>query len=465
VRKLFFVFWLNLIVALALSLAPLAQQTTSATAEQKAKKSDETPLFSGPMSYASTNHQILVETLKREPKRLTSEPKDGKIAKYMTLILENAHISQHAFDDSISSRFLDRYLEALDVLHLHFLESDIKDFEKYRTSLDELTAKEGDVTPAHLMFTRFLQRLQQRAAYVGELLESEKFEFTAEDRYNVDRRKTPRAKNLEEAKQIWRQHLRYEILQERLNKEKPEEIGSKLTRRYARMLRTLKDYDADDVLELYLSALARVYDPHTDYMGKSAFDSFNIGMKLSLFGIGALLRSEDGYCKIQSLVPNGPAAKSKQIKENDRIIAVAQAESEPIDVVDEKLSKVVDMIRGPKDSIVNLTIVPGDAADLSVRKVVRLVRDEIKLEDQEAKAKLIEMPSEGGKMLRLGVIDLPSFYADFELSGKKTDGEPKSTTADVKKLLRKLKKENVDGVILDLRRNGGGSLEEAINLT
>jgi carboxyl-terminal processing protease len=187
-------------------------------------------------------------------------------------------------------------------------------------------------------------------------------------------------------------------------------------------------------------------------------------MKLSLFGIGALLRSEDGYCKIQELKP-GPAMDSKKLKPNDRIIAVAQGDGEPVDVVDMKLSKVVELIRGPKDTEVRLTVIPADAADASVRKVVALVRKEIKLEDQEAKAKIIEVPSAEGKPMRLGLIDLPSFYSSFELEGRKSAGPPKSTTTDVAKLIRKLSQEHTDGLILDLRRNGGGSLEEAISLT
>src|SRR5205823_7834012 len=167
-----------------------------------------------------------------------------------------------------------------------------------------------------------------------------------------------------------------------------EEIVKKITRRYTRVLRTLREYDEDDVLEIYLTSLARVYDPHSDYMGKSQLENFSIGMKLSLFGIGALLRSEDGYCKIQELKP-GPAMDSKKLKPNDRIIAVAQGPAEPVEVVDMKLSKVVELIRGPKDTEVRLTVIPADAPDPSVRKVVALTRKEIKLEEGEAKAKII----------------------------------------------------------------------------
>lgn len=439
-----------------------ADDVPVSTTDKPAAKAEKQITPGGPLTFSPTNAQVILDVRARKSATLRVGPNDGAIAKFTSLVLETQHFSQRPFDDSVSSKFLDRYLEVLDSLHMHFLASDLKEFEAYRDVLDDLTEKQFDITPAHHIFSRFLKRIEQRVGYVGELLTTEQFEFKGDDRFNLDRRKSSPPKNITEAKEIWRQHLRYEILQEKLNKEKPEQIGSKISRRYARLLRTLQDYDNDDVFELYLSALTHVYDPHSDYMGKSQLDNFNVSMKLALFGIGALLQSEDGYCKIKSLMP-GPAAKSKQIKENDRIIAVAQGAHEPVDVVEMKLNKVVEMIRGPKDSEVRLTIIPADAPDPSVRKVVTLVRDEIKLEDQEAKAKIIELSGE--KKLKLGIIDLPSFYADFEMSGKKKDSQPKSTTVDVAKLVRKLKREKVDGIILDLRLNGGGSLEEAINTT
>ena len=224
------------------------------------------------------------------------------------------------------------------------------------------------------------------------------------------------------------------------------------------------EWDNDDVLQVYLTALAHVYDPHSDYFNHSQLDSFAIGMNLSLFGIGAELMSEDGYCRIHRLLPGGPASKSHKIKENDRIVAVAQSNQPPVDVVDMRLDKAVQLIRGPKGTEVSLTIVPA-GADSSARTTLTLVRDEIKLEDQEAKAKIIEMPAADGGNLRVGVIDLPSFYASFDPSNTRGKAEPRSTTEDVRVLLTKLKQENIAGVILDLRRNGGGSLEEAINLT
>jgi carboxyl-terminal processing protease len=396
--------------------------------------------------------------------RLVEGSNDANIAKVTVGILENGHYLKQPFNDEISSKFLDRFLDSLDNLHIYFLQSDLKDFEKYRIILDDLT-KEGDTTPARVIFTRFRERLDQQYEYVLQILKSEKFDFTSNDRFVLNRKTLPRPKDLAEARQLWRERVRYEYLQEKLNKEKPDEIIKIITRRYTRILRALNEYDNDDVLQIYLTSLARVYDPHSDYMGKAELENFAIGMKLSLFGIGALLRSEDGYCKIQELKP-GPAMRSKKLKPNDRIIAVAQGDGEPVDVVDTKLSKVVELIRGPKGTEVRLTVIPADAPDPSVRKVVSLVREEIKLEDQEAKAKIIELPGEDGKPVRLGLIDLRSFYSSFELEGRRSRSpDPKSTTTDVARLLRKLTQEHVAGVVLDLRQNGGGSLEEAINLT
>jgi carboxyl-terminal processing protease len=390
---------------------------------------------------------------------------DSDVTRLCARILENMHYSRHPLDAEYAERFYTRYLEMLDPQHFHFTQEDLKEFAKYRERLAELTLRQGDTRPANEIFARYLQRVDQRVAWVAKLLQEGQFEFTGEDRYTPNRKNEPWPENLEAARALWRQHLRHEYLLELLNKQKPEEIVKKLALRYKRLLRTLGEFDREDILQFYLSALANAYDPHSDYMGKAQLDNFAISMRLSLFGIGALLRSEDGYCTIESLTPGGPAARSKKLKPKDRIIAVQQAGGEPVDVVDMKLSKVVEMIRGPKDTEVTLTIIPADATDSSERRTVTLVRDEIKLEDQAAKARLFEIPQDEGAPVRVGVIDLPSFYASFELGKTTNHAEPRSTTADVTRLIQKLTAEGISGLILDLRRNGGGSLEEAIKLT
>jgi len=436
---------------------------------------------------------------------LSPGPLDGQIAYVTARMLERYQYLRQPFDESISSKFLDRYLDTLDPQHIHFLQSDLDDFAFYRTNLNHLILPSGAANPSAGPFTqifnRFMQRLEQRVLYCDELLHHEKFNFDTDERVAVMRKDAPYPKNLAEAKKLWRDRLRYEYLQELLakieahkkaaakaessenssatnqtasttakdNDQKPkktdaEEIIETLSRRYRRNLHTFADWDSDDVLQIYLTALARVYDPHSDYFGRSALDSFAISMNLSLFGIGAELMSQDGYCTINRLLPGGPAAKSKKLHEKDRIIAVAQSNQPPVDVVDMSLNKAVQLIRGPKGTEVKLTIIPADEDD-SARTTVSLIRDEIKLEDQEAKAKIIDLPGEQGENVRLGVIDLPSFYTSFDPTSSRGKAEPRSTTEDVSRLLNKLKAENVSGVILDLRRNGGGSLEEAIHLT
>jgi len=389
---------------------------------------------------------------------------DLYIAHWTAKLLERHHYSQQPFDEVTSSKFLDRYLRDLDFQHLHFLQSDLADFEGYRYRLDKLILRRGDTSPAYVIFALFLRRLEQHVDYVEQLLDTEKFTFDIDERVTLNRRDLPFPKDMNEAKRLWRDRLRYEYLQEKLNGKKHEEIVDILKRRYHRTLRLFREWDSDNVLEVYLTALAHVYDPHSDYMGKSQSENFAISMNLSLFGIGATLTSDDGYCKIRELVPEGPAAKSKKIKPGDRIVAVAQGDEPAVDVVDMPLNKAVQLIRGPKGTVVRLTIIPANAADSSIRKTVTLVRDEIKLEDQAAKAKIVEVPGPSGGHMRLGVIDLPSFYGRVDLGNSKDKVAPRSAAADVAKLLKKFKEEEVSGVILDLRRNGGGALEEAIKV-
>lgn len=413
----------------------------------------------------TTNSVVAPTNLTASVKGVPIKPEedDAYIARMVAKILEQSHFLKQDFDDVVSKRFLERYLDTLDYQHIHFLQTDIADFKPFEASLDNLTLK-GDTRPAYLIFNLFVKRLGQRVNYVKELLKTEKFTFTGKERYRPDRHASEAPKDLEEAKKLWRERVRFEYLQEKLNKEKPSEIVEKITKRYERQLKTLEEYNSEQVLQTYLTALAHVYDPHSDYLGHSELENFAIQMNLSLFGIGAVLESIDGYCTIKELIPGGPAARSKNLKPKDRIIAVSQKGGEPVDVVDMNLNKVVEMIRGTKGTEVNLTIIPGDAPDPSVRKNVVLVREEIKLEDQEAKAKIIDLPTDANSKVRLGVIDLPSFYAEMDLSSK-SKSTPRSTTADVSRLIQRLLKEKVQGIILDLRRNGGGSLEEAIQLT
>lgn len=426
---------------------------------------------------------------------LAPGPSDSQIALATAVVLQRYHYLRQPFDSAVSSRFFDRYLNMFDPQHMHFLQADIAGFERFRSNLDQLTLvpRGADTRPAFEIYNRFIQRLKERVTYMKEVLNTETFTFDTDEQILLNRKEAPYPKDMQEARALWRQRVRYEYLDEKLGKiaakKKParkdvsatnappsvadagkpkktehEEIVESLSRRYQNSLNMFKDWDSEDVLQVYLTALAHVYDPHSDYFSPPQMDSFAIQMNLSLFGIGAELRVEDGYCVINKLMPGGPAIKSKKLAEKDRIIAVAQSNQPPVDIIDMNLNKAVQLIRGPKGTEVRLTIIPA-GSDSSTRKEISLVRDEIPLEDAAAKGKIIELPDSDGNKLRLGVIDLPSFYANFDIANTRGKSEPKSPTADVAKLLTKFKEENVRGVILDLRRNGGGSLEEAIKLT
>ncbi len=349
------------------------------------------------------------------PVRLMPGPNDGRIAYVTARLLDNYHYSQQPFDAELSKKFFDGYLEALDPRRENFLQADIDEFAHYRTELTQFTIttnNTSNLTPAFEIYWRYLERLQQHNAYVDELLKEDKFKFNGSDRLVKDRRNAPYPKDLTEAKQLWRDSLRNQYLQEKLSRElvttndtlvvvpfeeKPERkfsttndlvtasnsippnIAETLARHYRWNFHMVTNRDGTDVLQAYLGALAHAYDPHSDYFKAELAQDFSINMSLSLFGIGAQLVEDDGYCTISKLIRGGPAEKSKQVSEKDRLIAVAQGSKPPVDVVDMDLTKVVQLIRGAKGTEVRLTISPAD--DHAAREVVTLVRDEIKLED------------------------------------------------------------------------------------
>jgi carboxyl-terminal processing protease len=384
---------------------------------------------------------------------------NAEITRLTSKILEKSQFAHHPLDDELAGKFLDRYLDALDGQHMVFLQSDVEGFSRFRSTLAQATRRDGDISPAHAIFARYLERLDQRAAYIAELLRTEHFDFTGNEHYTYDRKNAPRPIDLAAAQQLWHQHLRSEYLREKLAGKKEKEIVTTLTRRSERLVQTMRKLDEQAILETYLNALAHVYDPHSDYMGPEQMQSFGSLMNLSLVGIGASLQYDDGYCKIREIVPGGPAGRSGELKVGDRIVGVAQENGEFTDLIDMPLPQAVELIRGKKGTTVRLMIIPAGAANDATRKTLSIVRDEIKLEDQQAKARIVDLPSDKGGTERIGVIDLPGFY------GGEPGASGPSATKDVACLLEKLKRENVKGIVLDLRRNGGGSLEEAINLT
>jgi len=386
---------------------------------------------------------------------------EANITRLTTNLMEQSQFSHHAFDNAMAGAFLDRYIESLDVTRTLFTQPDVEEFARYRATLAESMREKGDTRAAQAIFDRFVKRLQERSAFVSETLRGAPFDFTGHDLYSFDREHAERPHDLAAARELWRQQLRAEYLQKKLSDEPADKIARSLTRRYEQQLQTMSALKTGEVLEVYLNALAHVYDPHSDYFGHEQMENFSIAMNLSLFGIGATLETKDGYCTVRELVPGGPAAKAGILKPGDRIVGVAQAGKEAVDITNVPLSRAVELIRGPKGSVVTLTILPAGTAGGSPPRSDVIVRDEVKLEDQQAKARIVDLPTEGGQLLRVGVIDLPSFYSDKVGGGD----ERRSASEDVARLLRKLKDEHVRGVVLDLRHNGGGSLSEAISLT
>src|SRR5882762_9344123 len=372
-------------------------------------------------------------------------------------LLEEGHYTHRQLNDEMSRRILRTYLEILDFSHLFFTQEDVDAiYEKYGISLDDDILL-GNLKPAYEIYDVYQKRVDDRVAKIKELLKQPS-DFKTDGTIDLSRQKAPWPKNEAEADDLWRGRITSELLQEHLS-EHPIEPGPQLvSRRYDRLARNVHEEDRDEQAKYFLDAVAQSYDPHSEYLSKADLKNFSINMGLSLVGIGAMLRTEDGYAKIESLVPGGPVQTDGRLKVGDRISAVAQGNAPFNDVRDMRLDKVVDQIRGKKGTKVRLLVIPADSPDPSKRKNVDLARDEIKLKDQEARADIIIKKDENGDPVRLGWITLPSFYADM-------DKHQKSTTKDVLTLLKRLKKENIAGLIIDLRRNGGGSLEEAIALT
>ncbi len=388
-------------------------------------------------------------------------PDPGQIEISVGRLLEQGHYSRKKLDEKVSQQFLKNYLDALDYNHLYFTQKDVDLFTTRFGGALHNDILLGNPEPAFTIFEIYKKRVEDRVAKVKALLNL-KYDFASERVVQINRQKAPWPKDEADADLLWKVRVEGEMLQEALNKLAIDPPVKVLTRRYDQILRNLKEQNKEDVIKGFLTVLAQTYDPHSEYMSRSELENFQINMRLALVGIGAVLNSEDGYAKIAELVPGGPAAKDGRLKVGDRVSAVAQGDKEFVDSVDMKLDKVVEMIRGKKDTIVRLQVIPVSAPDPSVRKVIEIKREEIKLKDQEAKAEIIERPGPDGTPVRLGWIVLPSFYADMEKSGA---AGAKSTTRDVLALINRLKQERIQGLVIDLRRDGGGSLEEAVNLT
>jgi carboxyl-terminal processing protease len=382
-------------------------------------------------------------------------------ARLLVSLLEQAHFAGTPINQIDLHDLLPNFMSDMDYNRLFFTQADHDNImAKYAGNL-ESDLRRGHIQPAFDIFKIYRERALSRIDWILKRLESD-FDFETDQELVLDRRKLSWPANREEADQLWDKRLTYELLVDLLNDKPLEEAKGNVTRRYERLQRSLMEMESDEVQEIFLTALSKLYDPHSSFLSASTLEDFSISMRLSLVGIGALLRSEDGYCTIQELIPGGPAALDNQLRPNDRVVAVAQDGGEPVDVIDMKLRRVVEMIRGKKGTRVELTIIPADATDSSVRRTITLVRDEIRLTASRAQAKIYEVPNSEGEILPIGVITIPSFYG----SVGSAEGQTKtSTTDDVEELIKQLKSAGINGLVLDLRRNGGGLLSEAIRLT
>ena len=380
----------------------------------------------------------------------------------ITRILLRAHYKRSDLNDSLSSVIMDNYLSTLDNNKLYFLASDIKDFEIYRNMFDDYL-KDGMLNPAYEIFNTFKQRVTERITFALDRL-NKGFDFTKNEYFRPDREDTTWAATTADLDELWRKRLKNDALNLLLNDKDWDNVVETLSKRYKYFHKTILQYKDEDVFQVYMNAFAEAIDPHTSYFSPITSDNFRISMSLSLEGIGAQLTMRNDYTTIARIIPGGPADKSGLLHNDDRIVGVAQGDDgEMMDVIGWRLDDVVQLIRGEKGTEVRLQVLEADAPSSAKPKEIKIIRDEVKLEEQAAKKKVIDI-KEDGKNYKLGVIDLPSFYVDFEAQ-QKGDPNYKSTTRDVKALLEELKAEKVDGVIIDLRNNGGGSLQEAIDLT
>jgi len=392
-------------------------------------------------------------------------PSDRQITLAVTSLVKREHLSRHPLDREISERCLTTLLKSLDPMKVYFYQSDIDEFMKHKDELCDSIVK-GDISFAYTVFRTFLQRVDDRVKTVNELLTGP-LDFNSDEQMVVNRDAAQFPRTPAEAVDRWRQRIKYDILilksADKEDKKEGQEARDKLTRRYNSFAKRMHQTNSEEVLETYLNAFTMSFDPHTDYMSPRTYTNFKIAMSLELEGIGASLMSEDGYTTLKKIVPGGPAAKDGRLKINDKIIGVGQDDKgEIVDVVDMKLSDVVDMIRGKGKTVVRLEVVPADG---SGKKIYKITREKIALTDSEAQGKVFDIGKKpDGKPYRIGVIDLPSFYrnTDDEHRGQTNF---KSATHDVHVILDDFRAKGVEAVILDLRTNGGGALNEAISLT
>ncbi|UUO22343.1 carboxy terminal-processing peptidase [Colwellia sp. M166] len=382
---------------------------------------------------------------------LAPESQHATSTKRITAQFTRAHYKKIKIDDSLSEQIFDRYIKQLDYARNVFLASDVERFAQYRDEFDTVIAR-GKLDIAYQIYNLNLQRRLERYQYALSLLENDQpFDFKLDESYNFDREEAQRPTSVTELNELWRKKVKYDALNLTLAGKEWEKIQEILTKRYRYAIKRLKQSESEDVFQIVMNSFARVVEPHTSYLSPRNAERFQMEMNLSLEGIGAVLRAEEDYTVIQSVVSGGPADKSKELKPKDRIVGVSQDDKDFVDVIGWRLDDVVELIKGPKGSKVRLQILGAESEDDSSIKVVSIIRDTIKLEDRAAKSEVYDEKTGDENTKKLGVITIPSFYNHL--------------SRDVKLEIAKLKEQNVAGIIVDLRGNGGGSLTEATLLT
>nr|WP_273728231.1 carboxy terminal-processing peptidase [Brucella gallinifaecis] len=396
------------------------------------------------------------------PSALEPSPQQAEAAHLTAEFLQRFHYKPVALDDKLSAKIMDRYIDALDPDRLIFLQSDVDSFKTESTKIDD-AIQQQDLSIPFAIYNIYSQRIADRMAYAENLLK-EDFDFTKQENYSTKRDTGPWPESEKERDDLWRKRVKNDWLRLKLAGRDDASIRETLSKRYENALSRANKSKADDVFQLFMAAYTTSVDPHTDYFGANASAEFDISMKLSLVGIGAVLQERDDFTTIRELTAGGPAQLSGKLAVGDRIFGVGQGENGPIkEVVGMRLDEVVKLIRGDKGSVVRLEILPADAGPDAPHRIISLVRDKISLDKQAAQKKTLSV-KDGDVTRKIGVITLPAFYEDIE-ARRKGDKNYRSASRDVAKLLKELSEEKVDGVLVDLRNNGGGSLSEAIDLT
>ena len=390
------------------------------------------------------------------------ERRHEKIGVLVERFIERSHYNHTRVNDELSSLIFSNYIDNLDENRSYFTKKEIKEFEVYRFEVDDMLGAES-LGPVFKIFDSYRTIAIERMEYALELL-NQKPDFTLMENFQFDRSKGPWPNSIKELNELWRKRVKNDALNLMLNEKDWAESKGMLQKRYARFLKQLKQINNDDIFETFMNSVVHTLDPHSSYFSPRNSEEYQIQMSLSYFGIGASLSIEDDYVSIVNIIPGGPAAIDGQLKPKDRITAIAQGnEGELTDVIGWRLDDVVQLIRGPENTIVRLQILPDGSAPGEPEKIINLTRDQIKLEESAAKSEVINTERDGQKY-SIGVIDIPSFYRDYRAL-KNGDEEFTSTTTDVKRLLNELKEEDIDGLIIDLRNNGGGHLTEATALS